>query len=234
VALADGQLTGQDESHLCATGLGETLGGRLHVDVVDDFLALKAEAAREGFDLAIHSAFRGFDRQRSIWNRKVSGELAVLDSTAQPIDIATLDATGLVYAILRWSALPGASRHHWGTDLDVYDAASTPPGYELQLIPAEVDPGGMHGALHAWLDARIATGTAFGFHRPYDVDRGGVAPERWHLSHAPVASRCEARLSVGVLQQAIVGAGLLLEDTVLDHLNDIYVRFVTNVSHRSA
>ncbi len=33
-----------------------------------------------------------------------------------------------VAAILVWSALPGASRHHWGTDCDVIDAAALPPG----------------------------------------------------------------------------------------------------------
>lgn len=228
------ELTGQVESHLCAPEIGESLGGRLHVDVLDDFLHLQAEATAHGFALTIHSAFRGFDRQRSIWNRKATGQLAVLDSNAQPIDISTLDARGLVYAILRWSALPGASRHHWGTDLDVYDAATTPEGYELQLIPAEVDPGGMHGALHAWLDERMATGRSFGFHRPYDVDRGGVAPERWHVSYAPLASVLERELTIDVLRHAIVGAGLSLEDTVLEHLDDIYARFVTNVSHLPA
>ncbi|NIM47861.1 MAG: D-alanyl-D-alanine carboxypeptidase family protein, partial [Gemmatimonadales bacterium] len=86
---------------------------------------------------------------------------------------------------LRWSALPGASRHHWGTDLDVYDLAARPEGYEVELIPEEVDAGGMFGPLHEWLDGRIAADAAFGFFRPYERDRQGVAPERWHLSYAP-------------------------------------------------
>jgi LAS superfamily LD-carboxypeptidase LdcB len=167
----------------------------------------------------------------------VSGELPVLDSLGAPLDIATLTARELVLAILRWSALPGASRHHWGTDMDVFDAASTPAGYEVQLLPSEVERGGMHAPLHEWLDARIATGTAFGFFRPYDVDRGGVAPERWHLSYAPIASEYAQLLTVDVLEQhvdvlrtTLEAADMLLKDVVLEQLDGLHERFVTNVS----
>ena len=98
-------------------------------------------------------------------------------------------------AILRYSAIPGTSRHHWGTDLDVYDAAALPADYRLQLSPQEVAPGGLFDPLHRWLDERMAAGASQGFFRPYARDSGGVAPERWHLSFAPLAQVCEARLS---------------------------------------
>ncbi|HEX4933777.1 MAG TPA: M15 family metallopeptidase, partial [Gemmatimonadaceae bacterium] len=165
---------------------------------------------------------------------KATGELAVLDSDAQPLDIARLSPRELVFAILRWSALPGASRHHWGTDVDVYDAATTPDGYEVQLVPAEVERGGMHGALHEWLDERIATGTAFGFFRPYDRDRGGVAPERWHLSYAPLATELLAVLTPDVLRETVIGADLALKDAVLDQLDEVHARFVANVGSPAA
>src|ERR1041385_5094223 len=141
-------LTGQSETHLCSPGDAERLGARVHRDAVHAFENLRDAASREGFDLAIHSGFRSFERQLSIWNRKATGQLAVLDSQAQPLDITRLTPRDLVFSILRWSALPGASRHHWGTDLDVYDAAAKPEGYEIELIPAEVDAGGMFGPLH--------------------------------------------------------------------------------------
>ena len=51
-------------------------------------------------------------------------------------------------------AIPGTSRHHWGTDLDVYDAAALPADYRLELSPAEVAPGGLFDSLHRWLDER--------------------------------------------------------------------------------
>ena len=227
-------LVGQSDAHLCSPADAELLGARLHLDVVAPFVALRDAAREAGFDLAILSGFRDFDRQLSIWNRKVAGELPVLDSAGWPTDITTLTDRELAYAILRWSALPGASRHHWGTDIDVYDAAATPAGYEVQLIPAEVDPGGMHAPLHRWLDERIASGTAFGFHRPYDVDRGGVAPERWHLSCTPVAEVYARLLTTERLREAIAGADLRLKDVVLEHLDDIYIRFVTNTSRPAA
>jgi LAS superfamily LD-carboxypeptidase LdcB len=223
-------VVGQSEGHLCQADEAARIGARVHVEVVTAFLNLRAAAADEGFDLAVLSGFRNFEQQRSIWNRKAKGELAVLDSAARPIDITMLTAKALVFAILRWSALPGASRHHWGTDLDVYDAAAVPRDYEVQLVPAEVDAGGVFGPLHAWLDARIASDAAFGFLRPYDADRGGVAPERWHLSYAPVARSCARILTRDVLRETIERADLLLRDTVLHHLDEIFDRFVVNIN----
>lgn len=223
-------LAGQTESHLCSPAGAEVLGAFVHADVVAPFIALREEAARAGFDLRILSGFRDFERQASIWNRKVSGELPVLDSDAVAVDISRLSERELVFAILRWSALPGASRHHWGTDLDVFDANARPPGYEVELIPEEVEPGGMFSSLHAWLDGRIASGDAHGFFRPYDRDRGGVAPERWHVSHGPVASLFEERLTVGQLRDTIEESDVAMKDTVLRYLEEIHDRFVMNTA----
>lgn len=227
-------LTGQVGEHLCSPAAAARLGARVHRDVVHPFACLRDEAARAGFDLRLLSGFRSFDDQLAIWNRKATGRRAVLDSDATPLDIATLTPRALVFAILRWSALPGASRHHWGTDLDVFDEAARPDGYEVDLIPAEVHPGGMFGPLHAWLDERIAAGTAYGFFRPYDRDRGGVAPERWHLSHAPTAQPLLAGLTPHVLRPIVERADMRLKDVVLEHLGQIVTRFVTNVNRPPA
>ena len=204
------------------------LGARVHIDVVAPFLHLRDEARGAGFEIEINSGFRGFEKQLSIWNRKATGQLAVLDSDALPLDIDLLNERELVFAILRWSALPGASRHHWGTDIDVFDAAARPEGYEIELVPEEVDSGGMFGPFHDWLDQRIATSTAFGFFRPYDQDRNGVAPERWHLSYAPVTALYEQQLTVDVLRDAIRNAGVELKAVLLQDLDEIYERFVVN------
>ena len=223
-------LVGQDEDHLCSSGDASTLGATVHRDVVEPFLELRAAAATEGFTLALDSGFRSFDRQLAIWNRKASGQRAVLDSSAKPLDIDALSPRELVFAILRWSALPGASRHHWGTDLDVYDAAAMPAGYQVELIPAEVNRGGIFAPLHDWLDGRIEKRSAFGFFRPYDRDRTGVAPERWHLSYAPLASSYLQRMSPDALRQAVTNSDMMLKDVVLDHLDEIFARFVTNIN----
>ncbi len=198
--------------------------------MVAPFLRLKDGARNAGFDLQILSGFRSFEDQLSIWNRKASGQLAVPDSAAVPLDIQSLSGRELVFAILRWSALPGASRHHWGTDLDIYDGAALPEGYEIKLIPEEVDAGGMFGPLHEWLDQRIAAAGVSGFFRPYDQDRQGVAPERWHLSYAPLASRFQQRLTPDILREAIQKAAIELKDVVLQDFEEIYHRFVMNTN----
>jgi LAS superfamily LD-carboxypeptidase LdcB len=221
---------GQSGTHLCQPDLAVVLGAPMHREVVPPFLALQAAAREAGFELAVLSGFRDFERQLSIWNRKAAGDLAVLDSEARPIDPARLGDVELAFAILRWSALPGASRHHWGTDLDMYDAAACPAGYQVELVPAEVEGQGMFAPMHRWLDDRIAQGDAWGFFRPYDRDRGGVAPERWHLSHGPTAARHQARLTPGLLREALGPADLRLRDAVLDHLDEIFDRFVMNVN----
>ena len=223
-------VTGKTGHHLCSPELARQLDAPVHGDVVDPFLRLKADAAEAGFDLRILSGFRDFERQSSIWNRKAAGELAVLDSRAVPLDIRSLTPKELVFAILRWSALPGASRHHWGTDVDVYDASARPTGYEVELIPDEVETGGMFAPLHEWLDGRIAEGACHGFFRPYDRDRGGVAPERWHLSHRPTALPHQRRLTVGVLRDTVSASGLRLKESILRHLDEIYERFVININ----
>ncbi len=223
-------VVGQDEGHLCSAADAEWLGVSVHRDVVEPFRELRDAAASAGFDVAILSGFRSFEKQLSIWNRKARGELAVLDSDATPMDIATLSEYELVFSILRWSALPGASRHHWGTDLDVYDAAARPAGYEIELIPAEYDSGGIFAPFSDWLDARIANGSAFGFFRPYDSDRYGVAPERWHLSYAPMAVSYLWMLTPDLLRQTIQSADMMLKDVVLAHLDEIMTRFVLNTN----
>ena len=227
-------LTGQTEEHLCSPEDAELLGVPVHRDVMMPLHQLRDEAGKAGFDLQILSGFRDFEQQLSIWNRKALGKLAVLDSNAVPLDIEKLSERELVFAILRWSALPGASRHHWGTDLDVYDANARPEGYEIALIPEEVNAGGMFGPLHEWVDGRIADGAAFGFFRPYDQDRQGVAPERWHLSHGPTAAGYEQQFTSELLRETIQKADVELEAALLQNLDEIYERFVTNVNRPSA
>lgn len=223
-------LTGRTEAHLCAAADATVIGAPVHASVVTPFLRLREAAEAAGFELAVASGFRGFARQLSIWNRKVQGELAVLDDRGEPLDVARLAPMELVLAILRWSALPGASRHHWGTDVDVYDERARPAGYDVDLVPAEVEAGGMFAPLHQWLDTRIARGESFGFARPYDLDRGGIAPERWHLSYVPVAVEFARHLSPDVLRATLEDADLMLRDTVLANLDEIVARFVHNVN----
>lgn len=198
----------------------------LHPQAVADFQALCGAAAEAGFSLAVASSYRSIERQCLIWNGKANGSRPVLDSQGQPLDITRLDDYQQVQAILRWSALPGASRHHWGTDLDVYDKAAVAGDYRLQLTCGECEGDGPFSALHRWLDERISRGESFGFYRPYQEDRGGVAPEPWHLSHRPSARYYEQRLDRHHLQELIASLPIALKPVVLQHFDDIYSRFI--------
>ncbi len=105
-SLEAASLTGETTRHLCSPDHGEVVGALVHKEVVRPFLDLKSEAARAGFDLRILSGFRSFERQLSIWNRKATGELPVLDSDAHPLDIEAVEREGVG---LRHPALVGAA-----------------------------------------------------------------------------------------------------------------------------
>ena len=166
------ELTGRARTHVVDV---PDLHCTIHRDVVTPLRDLSRAAwAEAGIELAAVSAFRDFERQRAIWNAKWRGERVLLDRTGRPLEAVTLDPDARIDAILAWSALPGASRHHWGTDIDVIDRAAMTQGYRAQLIPQEYAPGGVFRRLDEWLTASM---DRFGFSRPYARDRGGVRPE---------------------------------------------------------
>lgn len=220
--LQTAQLTGQVDTHLQRDDAGIGLQSACW----EAFYQLQAAAAEAGFDLQVASGFRSFDRQLMIWNDKASGVRAVTDDSGMTLTRAAFSELDWMHAILRFSALPGSSRHHWGTDLDVFDAAAVPADYRLQLSPAEVADEGPFGPLHCWLDQRLQRGDCCGFSRPYAVDRGGVARERWHLSYLPLAQACEAQLSESLLRDVLRGVELALGDLVAEHLSAIYKRYI--------
>ncbi|MGY8850437.1 MAG: M15 family metallopeptidase [Pseudomonadales bacterium] len=216
-------LTGSTERHLRRLNPAQPI--MIHAQVVEPFVALQAQSAKQGFDLQICSGFRSFERQLHIWNGKLSGLRPVVDKAGNPIVLEALSPWDQIQAVLRWSALPGASRHHWGTDFDVYDAAAMPEGYQIQLTPEEVEGAGIFAPMHDWLD-RSFDGDSLGFYRPYGTDKGGVAPERWHLSYAPIADIYAREHSADVIAERLACSELLLLDVVLENLDEIVRRFV--------
>lgn len=216
------QLLGLDESLLVHS---PELNSRLQSETLAAVLALRARATQFGFDLRVASSFRNFERQLLIWNSKAMGERPVLDSAGEPLDIHRLTDYEKVFAILRWSALPGASRHHWGTDLDVYDASQMSAGYQLQLTVAETETGGPFAGFHRWLDVELQQ-PGCQFYRPYAEDRGGVAPEPWHLSYASLAKSYARMFTLDVLREHLEQTSFQLKATVLENLDDIFHRYI--------
>ncbi len=201
-------------------------GASVHRDIALPWRNLQASAARAGFTLTAASAYRDYDRQLQIWNDKASGLRPVFDDDGHPVPMAQLDDTARLFAILRFSALPGASRHHWGTDLDVYDRAAVDSDYAVQLTATEVEHPGPFAPLHDWLDQQIANACSEGFYRPY-CGQNALAAERWHLSHRPTAGAFASALDAKRLFEHYQQAeGLALRESVLDNFDLIYRDYI--------
>lgn len=217
------ELTGQARTHVveiidphCA----------LHYEAVASFLAMRDAAKVEGIDLVPRSSFRDFQTQLAIWNRKWTGQRPLYDRQGALLDRAGLSDSETVDAILCWSAIPGGSRHHWGSDVDVIDAAAVPPGYTVELVPSEYASDGMFARLSQWLDANMRR---FGFYQPYRTDRGGVSPEPWHLSYAPISQAALESLSLSTLRRVLETSSIEGKAHVLARLPEIYTRFLLSV-----
>lgn len=225
--MMDQIVTGSTDTHLVSldqSQIGNVIQS-IHKQVVNPFFDLQNAAQNAGFELKICSAYRSFDRQLQIWNGKLSGMRPIMDPFGKPINIQKLSPWQKIQAILRWSALPGASRHHWGTDFDIYDASAMPENYQIQLIPEEVQGNGLFAPMHNWLDSYLESGKT-DFYRPYKTDKGGIAPERWHLSYRPLADKYAEILTRELLAARLKNSDLMLLDEVLKHLDDILQRYI--------
>ncbi len=209
------QLLGLDEHHLIELPGGQ----RLTAATATAFLAMQQAARSAGLELAVASGHRNFGRQLQIWNGKFTGQRPLLDADSRPLDTDRLDETQKVAAILRWSALPGCSRHHWGTDLDLYAPNLLPAGARLQLEPWEYRADGYFAPLSAWLDAHMAD---FGFYRPYTGAASSMGDEPWHLSFIPEARQAEQLLRLESLATCLQSADIAGKACILAQLPQLW------------
>lgn len=194
-------------------------------EVCEAFKRMQGAAAKDNVDMQIVSSYRSFDRQLQIWQNKWTGKAALLDADENQLDVSALSDQEKILAILTWSALPGASRHHWGTDLDVYDknAVEHSPD-DFQLVCSEYDQGPC-SQLSNWLDENAIK---FGFSRPYAEYTGGIAREPWHLSFLASADKMLGILDEQVLLDNLTQSDILGLDSIIANMPDIYQRFVLN------
>jgi LAS superfamily LD-carboxypeptidase LdcB len=89
-----------------------------------------------------------------------------------------MDGLTKFQTILEYSAVPGTSRHHWGTDIDINGAS---PEY------FETEKG---EEVYNWLNQNAAS---FGFCQTYTAkgpDRpNGYNEEKWHWSYLPLSQK---------------------------------------------
>ena len=135
------------------------------------FQEMSAAAQKQGITIKVVSSYRSFERQKSIWNRKF------LRFKSQGLKDGEAIAK-----IIEYSTLPGTSRHHWGTDLDIIDAE--PPEEGDVLLPHKFHDNGPYNTLREWMETHAQD---YGFFLPYnrDENRSGFKYEPWHYSFAP-------------------------------------------------
>jgi LAS superfamily LD-carboxypeptidase LdcB len=214
-------LTGQTDEHI--HWLSEKVG--VHHDMHQAWLAMQEAAKLDGLNIEIASGYRNFDRQLVLWNNKYSGRTAVKNIDNQTLDLKTISDKEKIYAILLYSALPGASRHHWGSDIDVYATNLLPEQQSLQLEPWEYQQGGPFFQLSLWLNEQSKN---FDFYFPYDKFRGGIATEPWHLSYAPLSDKFQQAFSAELLAEALQPSAILAKDIILENIDTIYTKYISN------
>lgn len=131
------------------------------------------EAARhDGIELLIVSATRSFAYQKWIWERKWSGKVRV---GGFDLSRKFSDPVERSREILRYSAMPGTSRHHWGTDIDINSVEpryfQTPEGRRVYQWLA------VHAGRYGFCQVYSSRGTG----------RQGYEEEPWHWSYLPLS-----------------------------------------------
>ena len=165
-------------------------------DAVKALGPLFADAYDNGFEIKIASAYRSFYKQFKIFDDKFNGKRPVLDENEEPMDISSLSAEQKVLEIVRFSAIPGFSRHHFGTDFDIYASNLLPEGKQLELTAREYQQGNYFYKFDIYLKNAL---NKFGFVRPY-TGKNSMGFEPWHISFEKRASEY---LNVFKLEDAV-------------------------------
>ncbi len=146
----------------------------LHKETYASFKKMFKSAMEEGVDLEIRSATRNFETQKSIWEAKWNGK-RTLEAGTIATEIASPKERAL--QILKYSSMPGTSRHHWGTDID------------LNAFTNDYFEEGPGLKVYKWLTANASE---YGFCQPYTakgIERpNGYEEEKWHWSYIPISS----------------------------------------------
>ncbi len=184
---------------------GDSYTSTMHIEVKAAFQKMKDAAAKEGINIEIVSAYRSFQRQKEIFEekyRRFTGE--------------GLTPIQAIEKIIEYSTIPGTSRHHWGTDIDIIDANAPRPESVLQAKHFHGD--GPFCKLKDWLNENA---NSFGFFEVYthNANRKGFKYEPWHFSYAPVSKPMLQAYKKLDLKQ------ILLEEKIMgaEHFSDEFI-----------
>ena len=217
-------LTGKSRAHLIHLPTPHSPNHFLQAEAAKAFQGLQQSVVKNGFNLQPASSFRDFARQQLIWNGKFSGERKVHDDFGTALELGQLDDWQKCQAILRWSALPGASRHHWGTEIDIFDPDLLPQGQSLQLEPWEYEQGGYFFELSEFLIENLPH---FDFALPFMHQPEGkkIGREPWHISYMPLAEQAAKAFTPEVLLKAWENEEIAGKNVLATHLPVIFKQF---------
>jgi hypothetical protein len=183
----------------------------LRKEAATAFLLMQAAAAEAGFSIYSESSYRSYQRQEEIWTGKYdrfTGE--------------GLDPLEAIKKIIEYSTIPGTSRHHWGTEVDIIDENKERP--EDPLLEEHFEKGGVYGDLKAWLDENRET---YGFYEVYNnvPVRHGFHYEPWHLSYKAISQPMlkeflELDLKAVLQQKHLIGSEHFTNDFILQYINE--------------
>ena len=149
-------------------------GMYLRKEALDAFIIMRQAAKADGIELRIISAARSFYHQKSIWEAKWTGKKLV---NGKNLSATIADESTRAVEILKYSSMPGTSRHHWGTDIDINS-----------LNPAYFESG-KGKKEYEWLRGNAHL---YGFCQVYSEKgkerQDGYEEEKWHWSYVPIAS----------------------------------------------
>jgi len=151
-------------------------GMYLRREVLDAFVRMHDAALRDGIRLTIRSATRNFDAQKRIWVGKWTGRRPI--EGGENLARTTPDPVERARKILRYSSMPGSSRHHWGTDVD------------LNYLANSYFKKGRGYKMYRWMKKHAAE---YGFYQVYTAKGPerpvGYEEERWHWTYLPTSKK---------------------------------------------
>lgn len=162
-------------------------GQYLNKRALEAFIEMSQAARKDGIELYILSATRNFNAQKSIWEGKFNGTRKTEGKNLKNEIKNELERARF---ILRFSSMPGTSRHHWGTDFDIsFDQKNT-----SGMLTNSKYESGQGLKVFEWLQKNSAQ---FGFCLPYlgkpeqrrSGFNAGYQQEKWHWSYKPLSAR---------------------------------------------
>ncbi len=136
-------------------------------EVMRAYWQLKEQAKEDHWRLILVSGYRSFKSQRRIWNNSDDAHLKK----------GATDQKKRVEAVMSLASVPGLSRHHWGTELDISEFS-----LRGQLVNVEPDTPEKVLEFYKWMDNNAPK---YGFCKVYLGKGGVVNHEPWHWSYLP-------------------------------------------------